>query len=544
MNLESVCLSETVSSIGNGAFLCCVKLPTITIPNNVTSIGKEAFQGCLKLFSVTLSNSIDIIEEDLFSGCESLVSITIPDNVSSIEDGAFNGCKNLTNINIPTKLTSIGRWAFLSCHSLSNIYLPNGLTTIGYQAFYECKNLSKIVIPNSVSYIGRYAFAECVKLKDVIIEDGDGDIYTPIKDKNYNKDFSEIATFKNSPIETFYLGKNYTNLSLKNIGTLLTLTIGRNATCVENSAFSGCDRLKDIYSLNYTPPQIFEGTFDNETEKNATLYVPMGCKNIYWLHPYWENFAKIEEIEVNEDITEKKSKAIVKYNEGIALYNNYMEFDSNVRSAYDKLRNQQDYNRKLGDEIDWGIYELKGKVEASDFDAELKAYFLNVLDSIDNVKYGYIKWTYEYGYDYLISELNNAKKGFESYAERLETYKSSIESATTNAELEAIIEQMGIDNSNMGAEYRSYWETDYNSLQQFIDSCEGYEAELLKLLQRLKDLKTEFDNITSGIETIASTNGNIIVYTLKGERMTIKSTQIKTLPKGIYIVNGKKYIVR
>lgn len=297
-------------------------------------------------------------------------------------------------------------------------------------------------------------------------------------------------------------------------------------------------------SLNSTPPEIEVYTFSEITYNTAKLFVPIGCKNIYWLHPYWENFAKIEEIEANEDITEKKAEAIVKYNEGIALYYNYMEFDSNVRSAYDQLGGQQDYNWKLGVEIDWEISELKGKVGASNFDAELNAYFLNVLDSVDNAKYGYVKWTYEYGYDYLISELNNAKKDFESYVERLETYKSRIESATTNAELEAIIEQMGIDNSNMETECRSSWETDYNSLLQFIDSCEGYEAELLKLLQRLKDLKTEFDNITSGIDTIASTDGNIIVYTLKGERITMKSILTKTLPKGIYIINGKKHVLK
>lgn len=39
--------------------------------------------------------------------------------------------------------------------------------------------------------------------------------------------------------------------------------------------------------------------FDGYTFENGTLYVPNGCKNIYWLHPYWENFKKIEEIEVS-----------------------------------------------------------------------------------------------------------------------------------------------------------------------------------------------------------------------------------------------------
>ena len=47
--------------------------------------------------------------------------------------------------------------------------------------------------------------------------------------------------------------------------------------------------------MNTTPPLIQESTFDATTEQNATLYVPSGCRTIYWLHPYWENFVSINE---------------------------------------------------------------------------------------------------------------------------------------------------------------------------------------------------------------------------------------------------------
>jgi hypothetical protein len=46
---------------------------------------------------------------------------------------------------------------------------------------------------------------------------------------------------------------------------------------------------------------------------------------------------------------------------------------------------------------------------------------------------------------------------------------------------------------------------------------------------------------TSGVETIQSsaTTNHLVVYTLGGQRM-----QQATLPKGIYIINGKKMVVR
>ena len=49
-------------------------------------------------------------------------------------------------------------------------------------------------------------------------------------------------------------------------------------------------------SLNTTPPQIIETTFENVTYANATLYVPKGCKTVYWLNPGWENFKNIVEL--------------------------------------------------------------------------------------------------------------------------------------------------------------------------------------------------------------------------------------------------------
>ncbi len=41
-----------------------------------------------------------------------------------------------------------------------------------------------------------------------------------------------------------------------------------------------------------------------------------------------------------------------------------------------------------------------------------------------------------------------------------------------------------------------------------------------------------------------SIDGDIDVYTLDGERKTMKVSQLKSLQRGIYVINGKKYYVR
>ena len=51
----------------------------------------------------------------------------------------------------------------------------------------------------------------------------------------------------------------------------------------------------------------------------------------------------------------------------------------------------------------------------------------------------------------------------------------------------------------------------------------------------------DFDGEETGISTIAPTNGNAdgAIYNLNGIRMT---QTLRNLPKGVYIVNGKKVI--
>ena len=48
------------------------------IPNSVTSIGNDAFLACLGLTSVTMGNGVSSIAYGAFSGCENLKEIRVP----------------------------------------------------------------------------------------------------------------------------------------------------------------------------------------------------------------------------------------------------------------------------------------------------------------------------------------------------------------------------------------------------------------------------------------------------------------------------------
>ena len=71
-------------------------LKTIAVTGG-TKIGKNAFNGC-KMTSITLADSITSIGDGAFLSCSNLTSIIIPSRVTYIDYNAFTYCSKLTDI--------------------------------------------------------------------------------------------------------------------------------------------------------------------------------------------------------------------------------------------------------------------------------------------------------------------------------------------------------------------------------------------------------------------------------------------------------------
>ena len=54
----------------------------------------------MRIVSISIPDTVTIIGENAFLRCESLASITIPDSVTIICDNAFNACVKLSEINL------------------------------------------------------------------------------------------------------------------------------------------------------------------------------------------------------------------------------------------------------------------------------------------------------------------------------------------------------------------------------------------------------------------------------------------------------------
>jgi len=165
--VQQVVIPNSVTSIGNRAFIYCDKLNSVTIPESVKFIGSYAFSGCYNLKNIKLPQNLESIEEGLFKGCNQLQAIEIPENVITIGRYAFADCRfGLKTVKIGNKVGTIGDDAFLECKELREIVLPNSIVEIGSQAFKDCKRLTTITLGNGVEKIQHGAFNGCGDLKD------------------------------------------------------------------------------------------------------------------------------------------------------------------------------------------------------------------------------------------------------------------------------------------------------------------------------------------------------------------------------------------
>jgi len=137
-SLTSITLSASVTSIGQQAFQNCTSLTAITVdPGNTNYISD---QGVLynkdktilvaypagKTGTFTISDSVTSIGDGAFAGCAAFTNITIPDGVTSVGQQVFQNCTSLTSITLPASVTSIGDLAFFGCTSLTSVTFATG----------------------------------------------------------------------------------------------------------------------------------------------------------------------------------------------------------------------------------------------------------------------------------------------------------------------------------------------------------------------------------------------------------------------------------
>ena len=138
----------------------------------------------------------------------------------------------------------------------------------------------------NVNSINDYSFRNCSNLRSIIMPDGLEDV-------------------------SFY--------AFSGCKSLERVQFGRSLTNLDEEAFNGCTALKEVILPVADPATITvnKTAFRNTRLANATLYVPVGSKELYAAAPYWKNFGNIVEIRT----TPQPSFAPLKTDEPVYIYN-------------------------------------------------------------------------------------------------------------------------------------------------------------------------------------------------------------------------------
>lgn len=196
-------------------YIGSVIIPKTVIYNNVTyrvtNISKQAFYGCSSLTSITIGNNVLSIGPNAFQNCNRLESVTIGKGVTSIGDYAFRGCSSLKSLYINNvEPPYLGDYCFTNSHyNYTSLYVPQGALAT-YKSTKQWKNFSfiKEFDFNEIFYISY--FVDDVLFKTDSLKHGEEItlIEEPTKEGHAFSGWSEVP--KTMPAENIIVTGSFT----------------------------------------------------------------------------------------------------------------------------------------------------------------------------------------------------------------------------------------------------------------------------------------------------------------------------------------------
>ena len=289
---QNVIILNNIIKIGNYAFSHCTALESIKLSESITTVGYQVFEYCGKLLDLTIPKGINTYNTSTYISFltgSSIKNIVIEDGRTVINNNMFYGAQKVTNIEIPESVTIIGKSAFRECKALTNIKLPKNLTTIDNYAFDYCSSLTSIELPESVTTVGESVFSNCTKLLNLTIPKGintfNTSTYTGFLTDSYIKNI--IIEDGRTAINDYMLygGQKVTNIEIPESVTIIgksafrdcqfsSIKIPEGVTRIGSYAFDYCTALTDITlpeSLQSVGDQVFRGC-----SKLLDLTIPKG----------------------------------------------------------------------------------------------------------------------------------------------------------------------------------------------------------------------------------------------------------------------------
>ena len=565
-NKIAIEIPSTVTKIGAQAFYNRVKVTGLNIHgNDCLEIGFEAFRGCDELANITLDNTIQNTKElkiykNAFRGCKQLNAFVNLDkaNITYLGTGVFGDCRSMTNDFVNGVLTN---------------YAEHGGTKIPAYLFFGCngqdghdgldpdknKNVCSFTdlnIPEAFSEIGDGAFASTgdakIKLNTITVNRakaptclcGETDEYAGIKNKSVFDGLKPNLT-------TVVFATNAT-------GWEKTETTGFLTYMNDGSEFQ---RLltKDLYSdstkyINVPQQHAIVRLHRTLKEGWNTICLPFGVNNRYgswWGEDYKAKQAHNARIIVN-GLTNNNNNNSEAYSDDFTMgvYRGYWKDGKTFMFLH--YTNFDEYPLDFGETF---LVKMRPEDIANDGIYTFKNVDLNYSWSADGESGNDGEWKSEI---YTAGEMLQQVKDFDGSVntDAIPFNKASYDEYVLKGSLVQCTGTVGdsritTDDYFFQSKNGTMKLYPYTAGQKYgIRGFSGWFHKIDNSPSKASEFSISLfdDSSTTPIETIKvddlnrDTSGK--VYSISGVLVKNNAADLNNLPKGIYVVNGKKYVVK
>ena len=167
--LESIALPRTLRAIGDGAFMNCENLKSITLDADsaLEEIGFMAFYGS-GLETFTAPPSLKKIQSLAFCDCRSLKAFRLNDGVRKLGYLCllWTGMRDLE---LPKRVKMTPEQLGADQKDPKVLRLPQGLVVVG-EKWFQGFGIEKLILASSVRTLEYGAFDSCEQLREVVLE--------------------------------------------------------------------------------------------------------------------------------------------------------------------------------------------------------------------------------------------------------------------------------------------------------------------------------------------------------------------------------------
>ncbi|MBE6660086.1 MAG: hypothetical protein E7605_01600 [Ruminococcaceae bacterium] len=321
--IETVIVSDGVTSVGTNALNGATALQTVTMPASLAEIKLNAFSDCTKISYAYVDReegTVDIRGGNTYLVLVLLYKASTPPvdpNPGQPSDPSIPGTEiggeipgssltwtysaathalnikgtgaipnyasakaapwsayasDITAITVQEGITRVGNNAFGNMTSLIDVYLPQSLTSIGDNVFNGCTSIKTVKLPDGLTSMGKGVFRNCSSLKSIEIPAG----IREIDDYSFCDCVALETVTLNKGLERIGYRAFYNCKSLKFIEFPSTLQeIDDEAFCgcsglegvvisssplyIGKDAFAGCKSLVKVILDDCNPPEVEEG---------------------------------------------------------------------------------------------------------------------------------------------------------------------------------------------------------------------------------------------------------------------------------------------